>query len=67
MIDDDRSFGVATFNLENFDWSRAHELEFARRIAVLRPILNDLAADVICLQEVVLRSPRLMRAPISRS
>ena len=27
-------------------------MEFARRIAVLRPILNDLAADVICLQEV---------------
>ena len=46
------SFGVATFNLENFDWSRAHELEFTRRIAVLRPILNNLAADVICLQEV---------------
>ena len=27
-------------------------MEFVRRIAVLRPILNDLAADVICLQEV---------------
>ncbi len=27
-------------------------MEFVRRMAVLRPILNDLAADVICLQEV---------------
>jgi len=46
------SFRLATFNVENFDWSRAHETEFVRRMAVLRPILNDLAADVICLQEV---------------
>lgn len=27
-------------------------MEFVRRMAVLRPILNELAADVICLQEV---------------
>jgi endonuclease/exonuclease/phosphatase family metal-dependent hydrolase len=46
------SFRLATFNLENFDVSRAHESEFERRIAVLRPILKDIAADVLCLQEV---------------
>jgi endonuclease/exonuclease/phosphatase family metal-dependent hydrolase len=43
---------LATFNLENLDWSRARETEFAHRVAVLRPIMNELAADVICLQEV---------------
>ena len=32
-------------------------MEFARRIAVLRPILNDLAADVICLQEAAAQKP----------
>jgi endonuclease/exonuclease/phosphatase family metal-dependent hydrolase len=46
------SFRVATFNLENLDWSREHETEFAQRMAVLKPIMNELAADVICLQEV---------------
>lgn len=46
------SFRLATFNLENFDWSAAHEMEFLRRMAVLKPILTDLAADIICLQEV---------------
>ena len=46
------SFRVATFNLENFDVSRGRETELERRIAVLRPILRDMAADVICLQEV---------------
>ena len=45
-------FRLATFNLENLDWSRTHEMEFVRRMAVLKLILNDLAADVICLQEV---------------
>jgi hypothetical protein len=46
------SFRLATFNLENFDVSRGRETELERRIAVLRPILRDMAADVICLQEV---------------
>jgi len=32
-------------------------MEFVRRMAVLRPILNDLAADVICLQEVAAQKP----------
>src|ERR1700704_1310354 len=46
------SFRLATFNLENFEVSRGHENEFEHRIEVLRPILKDLAADVLCLQEV---------------
>ena len=46
------SFRLATFNLENFDVSRGRESELERRIAVLRPILRDMAADVLCLQEV---------------
>jgi endonuclease/exonuclease/phosphatase family metal-dependent hydrolase len=46
------SFRLATFNLENLNVSRGHENEFERRIVVLRPILKDLAADVLCLQEV---------------
>ena len=46
------SFRIATFNLENLDWARGHEIEFERRIAVLRPIMNELAADVVCLQEI---------------
>ncbi|HUZ91424.1 MAG TPA: endonuclease/exonuclease/phosphatase family protein [Methylocella sp.] len=46
------SFRIATFNLENLDWSRERETEFAQRMAVLRPIMNELAADIICLQEV---------------
>jgi len=43
---------LATFNIENLEWARAHEDEFARRAAALRPILDALAADVLCLQEI---------------
>lgn len=46
------SFRLATFNLENLDWTPARALEFERRTKALRPIFRDLAADVICLQEV---------------
>ncbi|HUI20138.1 MAG TPA: endonuclease/exonuclease/phosphatase family protein [Methylocella sp.] len=45
-------FRLATFNLENFEWSRAHEIAFRDRIAVLKPLLTAIAADVVCLQEV---------------
>lgn len=45
-------FRLATFNIENLDWSPAADAEFTQRLAVLRPMLRDLAADVICLQEV---------------
>lgn len=47
-----REFRLATFNIENLDWARAHEEEFSRRLAALRPILQELAADILCLQEV---------------
>jgi exonuclease III len=43
---------VATFNLENLDLRPGQEDVFALRVAVLRPILDRLAADVLCLQEV---------------
>jgi endonuclease/exonuclease/phosphatase family metal-dependent hydrolase len=45
-------FRLASFNIENLDVSPAAEREFERRLAVLRPLLATLAADVICLQEV---------------
>ncbi|MBS0243962.1 MAG: endonuclease/exonuclease/phosphatase family protein, partial [Proteobacteria bacterium] len=40
------TFRVATFNVENLD------VPVAPRVAVLRPALERLAADVLCLQEV---------------
>lgn len=43
---------IATFNLENLDWSPAKGTEFARRLEVLRPVLARLRADVLCLQEI---------------
>jgi endonuclease/exonuclease/phosphatase family metal-dependent hydrolase len=43
---------IATFNLENLDLAPGGEAAFARRAAVLRPQLEALAADVLCLQEV---------------
>jgi endonuclease/exonuclease/phosphatase family metal-dependent hydrolase len=47
---------VATFNLENLDEPRADEVSLDERIAVLRPQLLALRADVLCLQEVSARS-----------
>src|SRR5208337_4255452 len=47
-----KKFRLATFNIENLDWARTHEDEFSRRLAALHPILRELAADVLCLQEV---------------
>jgi endonuclease/exonuclease/phosphatase family metal-dependent hydrolase len=46
------SFRLATFNLENLEWSLSREEEFAHRLATLTPTLNALAADVLCLQEI---------------
>ncbi len=43
---------IATFNLENLDWTAANDAQFERRIAVLRPLLLELRADVMCLQEI---------------
>ena len=45
-------FRLATFNLENLDCSAARRAVFERRLGVLRPLLNELAADVLCLQEI---------------
>ncbi|AWK88945.1 endonuclease/exonuclease/phosphatase family protein [Azospirillum thermophilum] len=56
---------IATFNLENFD--DAGDPPFEARAAVLRPQLERLAADVLCLQEVNAQhpakgEPRVLRA-----
>ena len=45
-------FRLATFNLENLDCASAHNRAFERRLGVLKPILSELAADVLCLQEI---------------
>jgi endonuclease/exonuclease/phosphatase family metal-dependent hydrolase len=43
---------VAIFNIESLDVGPKAHVELETRIAVLRPILERLAADVLCLQEV---------------
>jgi len=43
---------IATFNLENFDDKPNEKPTLDERIALMRPQLLRLAADVICLQEV---------------
>jgi endonuclease/exonuclease/phosphatase family metal-dependent hydrolase len=43
---------LATFNLENLDCSAARRAVFERRLGVLRPLMSELAADVLCLQEI---------------
>ena len=43
---------IATFNLESLDDRPGLEPPLAARIAVLRPQLERLRADVLCLQEV---------------
>lgn len=43
---------IATFNLENLDLTPGGEAAFQRRAAVLRPQLEALQADILCLQEV---------------
>jgi len=56
------AFRLATFNIENLDWSPSQEPAFVRRLGALRPILDQIEADVLCLQEVgAQRSPS--RAP----
>lgn len=45
-------FRLATFNLENLDWSANREQAFARRCSALRPLLDALDADILCLQEI---------------
>jgi endonuclease/exonuclease/phosphatase family metal-dependent hydrolase len=43
---------IATFNLENFDDEAGQEPSLDTRIAIMRPELQRIAADVLCLQEV---------------
>ena len=45
-------FRLATFNLENLDYSAARRAVFERRLGVLKPLLSELAADILCLQEI---------------
>lgn len=47
---------IATFNMESLD-DRGGEGDFADRVAVLRPQMQRLRADVICLQEVNASGP----------
>jgi endonuclease/exonuclease/phosphatase family metal-dependent hydrolase len=48
---------LATFNLENLDWSPAREADFEGRRLRLAPLLAALDADVLCLQEVGAQKP----------
>ena len=43
---------IATFNLENFDDKAGKYPTLAERIAIMRPQLSRLNADILCLQEV---------------
>jgi endonuclease/exonuclease/phosphatase family metal-dependent hydrolase len=43
---------IATFNLENLGTTRHHGATFDERAAVLRPQLERLKADILCVQEI---------------
>ncbi|MCA1908005.1 MAG: endonuclease/exonuclease/phosphatase family protein [Magnetospirillum sp.] len=47
-----RRWRLGTFNLENLDDRGGEDRAFEDRVAVLRPQLRRLRADVLCLQEV---------------
>lgn len=44
--------GIATFNLENFDNKPGQKPSLEDRIALMKPQLHRLNADILCLQEV---------------
>ena len=46
------SLVVATFNLDNLGRRHGHILPLAAHLAMLRPLLAALKADILCLQEV---------------
>ncbi|MBX6323508.1 MAG: endonuclease/exonuclease/phosphatase family protein, partial [Rhodospirillaceae bacterium] len=50
--DDGNRLVLASFNLDSFDDRPGLDPPLAARIAVLRPVLERAAADVLCLQEV---------------
>jgi endonuclease/exonuclease/phosphatase family metal-dependent hydrolase len=43
---------IATFNLENFDDAAGQDPSLQTRVAIMRPQLERIAADVLCLEEV---------------
>lgn len=51
-----RHLRIATFNMESLD-DRLGEGDFADRVAVLRPQIQRLRADVLCLQEINAHGP----------
>ena len=52
------SLRIATFNLENLDDGRSVKPALADRIQLMRPQLERVAADVLCLQEVHSQGPK---------
>ena len=50
-------FRLATFNLENLDDGPNADPSFDARLGVLRPQLQRLRADILCLQEVNAHKP----------
>jgi endonuclease/exonuclease/phosphatase family metal-dependent hydrolase len=42
---------IATFNLENLDDETGQDPSLATRVAIMRPQLDRIAADILCLQE----------------
>lgn len=51
------SLRIATFNLENLDDGAAVQPPLAARIPIMRPQLERVAADILCLQEVHSQGP----------
>jgi endonuclease/exonuclease/phosphatase family metal-dependent hydrolase len=49
---------IATFNLESLDRRAAEEGRYRRRVSALRPLIEALKADVLCLQEINAQSSR---------
>lgn len=55
---------IATFNLESFGCARKAGASFEERAAVLRPQLERLKADILCLQEVDAPRVGAIRRPV---
>jgi len=51
------SLRIATFNLENLDDGQNMRPSLAERIQIMRPQLERIAADILCLQEVHSQGP----------
>lgn len=55
---------IATFNIESLGGSGKHDATIEERITVLRPQLERLRADILCLQEVNTRRAGGIREPV---